>query len=214
MHSTQPKPIRRTARIPALAALASASLIAAGCGGKPSGSAVANIGATTTASSPGNSQSSQSGGQEFDQARAFSACMRKNGVPSFPDPTEGGGLTINKVQLANAPQFRSAEAKCRKLRPHGEAPSPAEQAQMQAQALRYSACMRSHGVPKFPDPQFEGAGIKLALGRGIDPASPTFQSAQRACESVMPGLKGKGGPGGGNTKGGSSGPSTGSVGAP
>lgn len=213
MRSTEPKPIRRTARIAALAGLASASLIAAGCGGSPSGSAVANIGGTTTTSTSSDSQSSSSGGQEFDQARAFSACMRKNGVPSFPDPTKGGGLTINKAQMPDSPQFRSAQTKCEKLRPHGEPPSPAQQAQMQEQALRYSACMRSHGVPKFPDPQFVGTGIKLALGRGIDPASPTFQSAQHACESMLPGLKGKGGPGGGNTKSGS-GPSTGSVGAP
>jgi hypothetical protein len=213
MHSIEPKPIWRTARIAALAALASASLIAAGCGGKPSGSAVANIGGTTTASTPSDSQSSQNRGQELDQARAFSACMRKNGVPSFPDPTKGGGLTIDKTQMPDSPQFKSAQTKCQKLRPQGTAPSPAQQAQMQEQALRYSACMRSHGVPKFPDPQFDGTGIKLALGRGIDPESPTFKSAQRACESTMPGLKGKGGPGGGNTKIGS-GPSTGSTGAP
>ncbi len=211
MHSTEPKPIRRTARI-AVLALAGASLIAAGCGGKPAGSAVADLGATTTTASSGSESSQGDGSSRIDGARAFSACMRKNGVPSFPDPTTNGGLTINKRQ-ADSPNFRSAQTKCEKLMPHGEPASPAEQAQMQAQALRYSACMRSHGVPKFPDPQFDGRGIRLALGRGIDPESPTFQAAQHACADRLPGLKGKGGAGGGNSKSGS-GPSTGSAGKP
>jgi hypothetical protein len=68
--------------------------------------------------------------------------------------------------------------------------SPAEK------ALAFSQCMRSHGVPKFPDPQTAGGGMRLTIGKGsgIDPQSPQFQSAQRACQSLMP--AGKGGSGG------------------
>jgi hypothetical protein len=86
---------------------------------------------------------------------------------------------------------------------------------MQEQALRYSACMRSHGVPKFPDPQFSAGSSRIKIGgNGIDPRAPAFQAAQKACASVLPGLKAQnGGAAPGNTKSGS-GPATGSAGAP
>jgi hypothetical protein len=58
--------------------------------------------------------------------------------------------------------------------------------------------MRTHGVPSFPDPTFSGGAVQLkSVGGagGIDPGSPQFQAAQRACRSVVPRLPGaKGGP--------------------
>jgi hypothetical protein len=54
--------------------------------------------------------------------------------------------------------------------------------------------MRSHGVPNFPDPG-AGGGIQINSNSGINPASPAFQSAQRACSRLLP----FGGPGGGRT---------------
>jgi hypothetical protein len=56
--------------------------------------------------------------------------------------------------------------------------------------------MRAHGVPSFPDPSSPGGGIQL--GPGINPQSPGFQSAQSACQKLLPG----GGPGraGGNSE--------------
>ncbi|MGO9179419.1 MAG: hypothetical protein ACLQHS_09130, partial [Candidatus Limnocylindrales bacterium] len=51
--------------------------------------------------------------------------------------------------------------------------------------------MRAHGVPNFPDPKFSGGGISMNLnGSGIDPNSPTFQAAQQACQSLLPGANG------------------------
>jgi hypothetical protein len=48
--------------------------------------------------------------------------------------------------------------------------------------------MRSHGVPNFPDPQFQGGGSLMRLnGSGIDPSSPAFKSAQAACSSIVGG---------------------------
>ncbi len=55
-----------------------------------------------------------------------------------------------------------------------------------AEALKFSNCMRSHGVPNFPDPQ-AGGGLKLAIGSGLDPFSPSFQAAQKACAKYNPG---------------------------
>jgi hypothetical protein len=54
--------------------------------------------------------------------------------------------------------------------------------------LAYSRCMRSHGVPNFPDPS-PGGGIQLSSG--MNPLSPAFKAAQASCHPLLPG----GGPG-------------------
>jgi hypothetical protein len=52
--------------------------------------------------------------------------------------------------------------------------------------------MRAHGVD-VPDPQVGNGGIMIQKGSGpkIDPQSPAFRSAQKACATYLPG----GGPG-------------------
>jgi len=117
--------------------------------------------------------------------------MRSHGVPNFPDPNGQGGISITSANGIdpNSPQFQSAQTACQKLMPKGAAPSPAEQAQ--AQALKYSACMRSHGEPNFPDTQFHAGGgisLKVTAGSGVSPNSPQFQAAQKACHNDLPGL--------------------------
>jgi hypothetical protein len=57
------------------------------------------------------------------------------------------------------------------------------------QLLTFAVCMRSHGVPSFPDPSRHG--IHIGPGSGIDPFSPAFKAAQSACRRLLPG----GGPG-------------------
>jgi hypothetical protein len=52
--------------------------------------------------------------------------------------------------------------------------------------LAYSACMRSHGVPNFPDPG-PGGGFGISSRSGIDPASPSFKSAQESCRKLLRG---------------------------
>lgn len=51
--------------------------------------------------------------------------------------------------------------------------------------LAFSQCMRSHGVPSFPDPNSQGQ-ISFGSSNGINPQSPQFQSAQQACQKVLP----------------------------
>jgi hypothetical protein len=55
------------------------------------------------------------------------------------------------------------------------------------QGIRFADCMRSHGVPNFPDPSGGGGGIQIQIGSGINPHSPAFQAAQQACRKLMPG---------------------------
>ena len=143
--------------------------------------------------------------------------MRANGVPDFPEPVEGGiqlkSQNGNGVNPESA-QFQAAEKKCHKLMPEGGKPSPQMQKQMQERALKFSSCMRSHGEPNFPEPEFRGNGVRMRLkaGSGLDPRSPQFQAAQKACQQYFgpPGSKGGpvavgppgGGPGGGEKGGG------------
>jgi hypothetical protein len=208
-------------RILFLIALSILAVTAAGCGSKPAATGVAQLPSartTTTGAAPTSDAS------KAHAIQSYSACMRKNGVPKFPDAqrSAGGGdlsLTIGPGSGVdpNSPQFQAADKACRKLMPNGgRAPSPAVQAKALAQMLKFSACMRAHGLPGFPDPtSSSGGNIQLSIGgkknSGLDPSSPVFQSAQKACQSVMPGPKIKGG---GSTELRSGGPSTGSVGAP
>jgi hypothetical protein len=123
--------------------------------------------------------------------------MRAHGVPSFPDPSASGVIQGSASSGVNpqSPQFQAASQKCAKYSGGGLAPSPAQQAQLEAQALKFSACMRAHGEPNFPDPQFSssGGGVRIKIGgpgSDLDPQSPIFQAAQKACASDLPGKNG------------------------
>jgi hypothetical protein len=50
---------------------------------------------------------------------------------------------------------------------------------------KFSACMRAHGLPNFPDPNGQGV-IQAGAGDGIDPRSPKFRAAQQACGKALP----------------------------
>jgi hypothetical protein len=63
-------------------------------------------------------------------------------------------------------------------------------------ALAYVDCMRSHGVPNFPDPTSDGQiNVNFASGgkdgapasSGIDRMSPRYISADQTCRHLLPG---------------------------
>jgi hypothetical protein len=195
--------VRATLALP----LAACSLVAAGCGRGPHSPAVASLGAsgaTTTANATGGLPAPNgpfgggSGGSATlslkpADAAKFAACMRTHGVPDFPDPNSRGGITIDRSSRIDpgSPAFNRADQHCKRLLPNGGQPSPQEEARMRAGALGFSACMRKHGVTNFPDPTFSDgdARIKIAGGPGsnLDPRSPAFQAAQKACGGKLPG---------------------------
>lgn len=200
-------------RFIAFLVLGAVALLAAGCGGGDPSAAVANLGssATTTTSDSGPSgsvgTSSGSGGgtsltMKTQNGAKFAACMRSHGVPNFPDPSGDGSITFGSGSGIDpsSPKFQKASDTCRKLLPSGGQPSPQQQAKAQQQMLAFSACMRSHGVPDFPDPTFSGGHISMQIkggpGSDLDPSSPKFKAAQEACKGNLPG-RGKGLPGGG-----------------
>ena len=53
-----------------------------------------------------------------------------------------------------------------------------------AQAEAYSQCMRSHGVPNFPDPVLTPSGGYGYRTTGIDPHAAAFQGALQACKAL------------------------------
>lgn len=73
--------------------------------------------------------------------------------------------------------------------------SSGSEALTEEQALRFSQCMRDHGLPEFPDPTVDGEGNVQIFRRGadgappdIDPQSETFQDALEACRELLPAL--------------------------
>jgi hypothetical protein len=70
------------------------------------------------------------------------------------------------------------------------APSATASATQAADALAYSECMRSHGVSNFPDPNAQGqtqiqSSSTNGSTSGVDPNSPTFKAASKACQSKL-----------------------------
>jgi hypothetical protein len=106
-----------------------------------------------------------------------------------PDPV-GGSLPVKAGPGSdldpNSPKMQTAQKACQSLAPGGGDDGGTVSAAQQAQALKFSACMRSHGVPNFPDPGFTGGGVQLHV-TGIDRNSPQMIAAQKACQSLQPG---------------------------
>ena len=90
----------------------------------------------------------------------------------------------------STPRFQAAEKACQSLVPvPPQGQRTQQQAQQQAQALQYAQCMRTHGVPTFPDPDFSH-GITFSDNGSYDPNSPSFQAANHACGSLLSGGNG------------------------
>lgn len=140
---------------------------------------VSNSGSTGQASGQASSQSSQ-----VQAMRAYASCMRSKGDPGFPDPNNQGNfgaITPGSPADPNSPAFKAAQPNCRSLMP---AQSQQQQQQNQSQAVQFAACMRSHGVPNFPDPNSQSGFL---IRGGVDPNSSQFKAAMQACQSLLPG---------------------------
>jgi hypothetical protein len=153
-----------------------AAVVLAGCGGGP---------ASPKSSGGGPSRLTGS----LAEALQFSRCMRAHGITGYPDPTAHGhqiSITLHVTRGSNlnprSPQSQAARNACKAFQPSGNM-TAAQKVAANARALRYSQCMRSHGISSYPDPNGQGT-ISVAAGPGIDPRSPLFQRAQRACQSL------------------------------
>jgi len=118
--------------------------------------------------------------------------MRAHGITGYPDPTAHGhqiSITVHVAPGSNlnphSPQNQAAHNACRSFLPSGM--TAAQQSAANAKALKYSQCMRSHGIGSYPDPNGQGT-IVVQAGGGIAPSSPQFQHAQKACQSLDTGF--------------------------
>ena len=163
------------------AALASCALLitAAACssGGSPT---AAGGSPDAGGNSPGTAGSAQS-----QQDLAYARCMRSHGVADFPDPNPGGGFGGSiSSEVQNNPDYATAHSACRHLLPGGDSGNKVQQ--NENAFLRHAQCMRSHGVPNYPDPN-PGVNPRTALQQaGINVNSPQVQAASRVCDRLLP----------------------------
>jgi hypothetical protein len=173
----------------AIIATAAPALLAAACSnGSPS---PAGSGDSPTA---GDSASSPS-------AVAFSSCMRSHGVPTYPDPDSNGTLPKPDAQAfgVSSSRLNSAQVACQHLLPTvggsltasslqqcylaGVCPQALVQRAV-SEGLKFARCMRSHGVPSWPDPTIDSHGRPLFNIRVPRPAPPRVSTAINQCERL------------------------------
>jgi hypothetical protein len=164
--------------------LLSLSLLAAACGSSQANH-VAQLGTTAKATASARADGAGTG------AVAFAQCMRGHGVPNYPDPSSSGVFDKSKLTPqhlgAGSSRIQAAQRACQHLLPSGpgSTPTPAERERVRAQAVSFSRCVRSHGVPNFPDPASDGR-IPDPATVGVDQGSPKFEAANRACGKYRP----------------------------
>ena len=183
--------------VAAIVATATLALLAACSGGASS---------ITSSDSPNAAASSMS-----PSAVAYSACMRSHGVPNFPDPDSDGQLP-----KADAPhlgvsssQLRASQETCKRVLPRnggvinansiqqcmeaGDCPQPLAQ-QVLSEERSFALCMRSRGVPNWPDPSIDSEGrpvFVISISKlGFDPYSREVWAKGDRCSHLMPGLAG------------------------
>jgi len=168
-------------------------LLAAGCGGSGS-----------SARSPSAAGSSTSG-----SAIAYSACMRAHGVPSFPDPDSSGSLPKADPRRlgVSGSQLRASRQACQHLLPtHSGATNaasiqqcfmaddcpPTLVQQVLTEERRFAQCMRSGGIPNWPDPITDSQGrpvFAISISKdGFNPYSASIWAKGNRCSRMMPNL--------------------------
>jgi hypothetical protein len=191
------QPAARTAA----AALATAALVllAAACGGGSSATGPAGSGGSASGGSSGSSGSS---GSANARLVAYSQCIRSHGVPNYPDPA-GGALPKGNAQQfgVSSAQFQAARGACQHLLPAvsgsltanslrqcyltDDCPQGLVQQAMNA-GRRFSQCMRSHGVPNWPDPTLDSQGRPLFNITVPRPAPGPIGTAINECSRLEP----------------------------
>jgi hypothetical protein len=184
----------RPSQLWAAAAVVLAVTVAA-CSSGSKSPTVPSVGSalTTTVAPAGGSPSS--GATPQAEGLAYSQCIRSHGVPNWPDPvpTPSGGYGYRTIGInPKSAAFQEAQQACKALVPEWWSSAGQQLTPAQQQAwLSWAKCIRSHGMPDFPDPTFPGGGAVQISGAGPS-SSPQLQSAMNACKSQMPSAGGLG----------------------
>ena len=175
---------RRTqlALLAALGAIA-VSLILAACGGSTSASSAADT--------------EQANEQKAETKLAdFAKCMREHGINAETATTPGGGRGLKVSPRSGGPhgpqQFEAAEKACARYRPEPKQVnlSPQQKVEHEEAVQKFAKCMREHGIKVEASAQGGGIQIRIHTHPGAEgapnPESPAFQSAQQACQKLLP----------------------------
>lgn len=169
-------------------ALGISTLFLAACGGA-AGPALASAGSSTTSTSPSSAPKNSSGpppSPALERAQLkYSVCMRKHGVPAFPDPDPGGsyvGTNLRNIDQSSHP-FVKATKDCSYLaKAAGMAPwTQAQWAAYDVMLLRITDCMRAHEITNFPDPKGGDSGGWRNPTTSINMTSTLYAKAAKAC---------------------------------
>ncbi len=184
---------------PSSAGTSAPSAAGPACSSPAAGSATGTPAGSPASGAAGSSATAQS-------AVAYSQCMRANGVPKYPDPASGGQLPKGDAQFFGVSDatYQAAERTCQHLLPTsgsfdqlshdclsaGDCP-PALVQQMLTADRKFAQCMRSHGVPNWPDPTIglNGGPVFRVSAAGITHAqthSPPMENTITACMRTDP----------------------------
>lgn len=130
----------------------------------------------------------------------YAPCMRSNGVPTYPDPDSNGNVRKGDARAfgVSSSQYQAAEQECQHLLPNagatsltqclmtGDCPRSVVQPALE-EGRKFAECMRSRGVPNWPDPTVDSTGRPsfqvTKAGITIDATrSPQMLSKIGACQ--------------------------------
>jgi hypothetical protein len=184
--------------VAAVLATAALSPLAAACGGSRSST---------------GSRGSATAGRSTTSASyvAYSACMRSHGVPNYPDPDSGGQLPKPDAHHlgVSTSQMQSTQQACQHVLPNtgrainarsltqcmmaDDCPRPLVQHALNEERS-FAGCMRSDGVPNWPDPTIDSQGrpvFAVSISKdGFNPYSPPIWAKGNHCSHLMPDLPG------------------------
>ena len=98
-----------------------------------------------------------------------------------------GGGSSSPSGVAHLSSSKGASA----TSPESGGSSPEGPASLQQAMIAFAKCMRSSGVPNFPDPNGSGG---FPVHAGMDRSSPLFKAAQAKCHKLLPEGPGSGPP--------------------
>jgi hypothetical protein len=147
--------------------------------------AVALVTIAGLAAACGGGASTPAGHSNFDIALAYARCMRTHGDLNWPDPNSQGQFVKTKSDSAAFQAPASAYRDCQHLLPNGGQLTTAEQNAVTPLMLKFTGCMRSHGILNFPDPIVNAQGAVFDPPKGLDPNSPQVTAARHACQKYQ-----------------------------
>lgn len=192
---------RRSRRLLLLTPIALASvtlaLLASGCGGSDESAAVAAADPTAQTTEAEGAVDEKGPEQALLE---FAQCMRDNGIADFPDPVANADGSFRIGQPPASTDFqawnRVAAGPCSErladaglVLGGGQSQDDVSQAERLDAELAFAKCMRGEGVNvPDPDPNDPLGGL-----HGLDPQSPTVQTAMSKCQPLLADAFGHGG---------------------